>query len=186
MEAIPGYADIVQRPHLPEDGFEAARDLALQALQGVEDEPRQKLMIKLREWHLPSPFGRNTMGRQEDLEKLTVELCRADHAVRYQPKDAILALAGDLDFDPVERHVKEHFGAWSPRQQSPIKLMPPPGNYHFEEAKSEQTYIGIAYPSVPETQDDYYVVRMAIEVLGGGMSCRLFTEVREKRGLRYS
>src|SRR5207237_4862895 len=59
MEALPVYADIVRRPHLPENGFDAARDLALQALAGIEDEPRQKLLIKLREWHFPSPYGRS-------------------------------------------------------------------------------------------------------------------------------
>ena len=76
IEGIATYADIVRRPHLPEDGFEAARDLALQALAGIEDEPRQKLMIKLREWHLPVALGRNTMGQKEHLEKLTLDLCQ--------------------------------------------------------------------------------------------------------------
>ena len=61
--------------------------------------------------------------------------------------------------------------------------MPPPGNFHHEDQQSEQTHIGIAYPSIPETDPDYYTVRLAIEVLSGGMSGRLFTEVREKRGL---
>jgi predicted Zn-dependent peptidase len=64
--------------------------------------------------------------------------------------------------------------------------MPPPGKFHHEQQKSEQTHIGIAYPSVPETDKDYYTVRLAIEILSGGMSGRLFTEVREKRGLCYS
>lgn len=54
IEGIAAYADIVQRPHLPEVGFQAGRDLALQALAGIEDEPRQKLLIKLREWHYPT------------------------------------------------------------------------------------------------------------------------------------
>jgi predicted Zn-dependent peptidase len=64
--------------------------------------------------------------------------------------------------------------------------MPPPGNYYHEHQPSEQTHIGIAYPSVPETDENYYTVRMAIEILSGGMSGRLFTEVREKRALCYS
>src|SRR3954452_5516757 len=42
LEALPTYADIVRRPHMPEEGFEAARDLSLQSLEGIEDEPRQK------------------------------------------------------------------------------------------------------------------------------------------------
>ncbi|HEY8666391.1 MAG TPA: insulinase family protein, partial [Tepidisphaeraceae bacterium] len=47
MEGLGAYADIVQRPRMPENGFDAARDLALQSLAGIDDEPRQKLLIKL-------------------------------------------------------------------------------------------------------------------------------------------
>jgi len=186
LEALPTYADIVRRPHLPQDGFEAARDLALQALAGIDDEPRQKLMIKLREWYFPSPYGRNTMGRAEDLEKLTLELCKADWQQRFHAKDAILALAGDLDFGQIRGEVERHFGTWNGEGPGDVNVMPPPGRFHHEFQKSEQTHIGIAYPSVPETHEDYYTVRLAVEVLSGGMSGRLFTEVREKRGLCYS
>jgi predicted Zn-dependent peptidase len=68
----------------------------------------------------------------------------------------------------------------------PVKTTPPPGRYRFELAKSEQTHIGIAYPSVTEMDPGYYIARMAVEILSGGMSGRLFTEVREKRALCYS
>jgi predicted Zn-dependent peptidase len=186
IEGLEVYADIVRRPHLPENGFGPARDLALQALAGIDDEPRQKLLLKLREWHLPSPLGRSSMGKKEDLEKLTLDLCRADHASRFQPAGAIIALAGNIDFAAVASEVERQLGGWEPKVQADFNLMPPPGSYHFEQAKSEQTHIGIAYPSVPETHEDYYIARMAIEVLSGGMSGRLFTEVREKRGLCYS
>jgi predicted Zn-dependent peptidase len=186
IEALATYADIIRRPHLPEAGFEAGRDLALQALEGIDDEPRQKLMIKLREWYLPSPYGRNSMGRPEDLQKLTLDLMRADHALRYHAKGAILSLAGNLDFEQIKDVVEKLFGDWNGTEPSPIEIMPPPGPLHHEFQQSEQTHIGLAWPSVPETDPDYYTVRMATEVLSGGMSGRLFTEVREKRGLCYS
>jgi predicted Zn-dependent peptidase len=186
MQGLEVYADIVRRPHLPEAGFEAARDLALQALAGIEDEPRQKLMIKLREWHLPSPYGRNTMGQTDHLEKLTVELAKADHARRYHAKDSILSVAGHVDVDQLRDEVAKHFGDWNGQPEPSVEILPPPGNYHHEQQKSEQTHIGIAYPSVTETHPDYYTVRLAVEILSGGMSGRLFTEVREKRGLCYS
>jgi predicted Zn-dependent peptidase len=186
IESIPTYADIVRRPHLPESGFLAARDLALQALAGIEDEPRQKLLIKLREWHYPSPYGRTAMGQKDHLEMLTIDLMKADHADRYQAQDAIIAFAGNVDFDQLKDEVGKNFGSFSARPQQPLKVMPPPGNYHFEPAKSEQTHIGIAYPALPETHEDYYTARLAIEVLSGGSSARLFTEIREKRGLCYS
>jgi predicted Zn-dependent peptidase len=186
MESLATYADIVQRPHLPEAGFDAARDLALQGLAGIEDEPRQKLMIKLREWHFPSPYGRNTMGEVAHLEKLTVELCKADFQLRYQPEGAILALAGNIDFKQIQDEVGKHFGSWKPRELPEIKLLPPPGNLRHEMQESEQTHIGIAYPALPETHEEYYTQRLAIEILSGGMSGRLFTEIREKRALVYN
>ncbi len=186
IESLPTYADIVRRPHLPQDGFDAARDLALQSLSGIDDEPRQKLMIKLREWYFPSPYGRNTMGRPEDLEKLTLELCKTDWQQRFHASDAILSVAGDVDFAQLREEIDRHFGSWNGQAAGDVKVMPPPGQFHHEHQKSEQTHIGIAYPSVPETHHDYYTARLAVEILSGGMSGRLFTEVREKRGLCYS
>ena len=186
MAGLPLYADIVRRPHLPEAGFEAARDLALQALAGIDDEPRQKLLIKLREWHLPSPYGRCTMGQQDHLEKLTLDLCKADHGRRYHAEGVILSIAGNIEFDRIKDEVARHFGDWNGQVDAQVEVLPPPGNFHHEEQPSEQTHIGIAWPSVAETDNDYYTVRLAIEVLSGGMSGRLFTEVREKRGLCYS
>src|SRR5947208_14729169 len=112
LQGLSTYADIVRRPHLPEPGFTAARDLALQALEGVEDEPRQKLMIKLREWHFPSPYGRSSMGQKEHLEKLTLDLSKADHARRYHANDAILSIAGQIDFQEVKDAVQRQFGDW--------------------------------------------------------------------------
>jgi predicted Zn-dependent peptidase len=186
LEALPTYADIVRRPHMPADGFEAARDLALQSLEGIEDEPRQKLMIKLREWHFPAPFGRNTMGDKDQLEKLTPEASKADWQRRYHAKNAILALAGNVDFNHAKDAVEKSFGDWQSGEPVTLQQAPPPGNYRHEPQQSEQTHIGIAYPSLPETHDDYYTLRLAMEVLSGGMSGRLFTEVREKRGLVYN
>jgi predicted Zn-dependent peptidase len=186
IESMATYADIVRRPMMPEAGFEAAQDLALQGLAGIDDEPRQKLMIKLREWFLPSPWGRNPMGQKEDLEKLTLELCKADFARRYHPNKAILAIAGKIEFGAVKDAVAKHFGDWKGQDVDKVVEMPPPGHQHHIEQQSEQTHIGIAYPAIAETHPDYYLIRMAIEILSGGMSGRLFTEVREKRALVYN
>ena len=186
LEGLAVYADIVQRPHLPKDGFAAARDLSLQALAGIDDEPRQKLMIKLREWHFPSPYGRNTMGEVKDLEKMTLDLVKEDWKRRFHARDAILAVAGNIQFEQLRDEVERHFGSWTGQPVPEYEVMPPPGRVHHEDQKSEQTHIGIGYSSIPETDPDYYTVRLAVEILSGGMSGRLFTEVREKRGLCYS
>lgn len=186
VESIGVYADIVRRPLLKDDGFESAQDLALQSLAGIDDDPRSKVSIKLREWHWPSPYGRNPMGEVDHLEKLTPEQCRADFGQRYHAKDSIIAFAGNIEFSRLKDEVATHFGNWNGKATETFPIQPPPGNYHFEPSQTEQTHIGIAYPTVSEVDPDYYVARMALEILGGGMSGRLFTEVREKRGLCYS
>ena len=186
MEGLPVYADILRRAHLPQSGFDSARDLALQALAGLDDDPRQKLLIKLREWHFPSPFGRSSMGKKDNLEKLTLALAKADYGRRYHARESILAVAGNIDFEQVKREVARQLGDWNGAPPSAIEVMPPPGNFHHEHQDSEQTHIGIAYPAIPETHEDYYTLRLAIEILSGGMSGRLFTEIREKRALVYS
>src|SRR5687767_6986772 len=157
IQGLGAYADIVRRPKLPEEGFAPSRDLALQALAGIDDEPRQKLMVKLREWHLPFPYGRNSMGERAHLERLTLDLCREDFSRRYHAQGAILALAGNVDFEQITREVERLFGDWNGRPVDEVRLTPPPGRYFYEPQPSEQTHIGIAYPSIPETHDDYYV-----------------------------
>ena len=186
MEGLAAYADIVRRPRLPDSEFGPARDLAVQSLASVEDEPRQKVLIKLRESHFPWPLGRNTMGEKADLEALTCEACREDHAARYRPDGAILAVAGDVDFAAAADSARRLFGDWAGAPAGTLSLRLPAQAAVHVEHKSEQTHIGIAYPSIQETDGDYYVMRMAVEILGGGMSSRLFTEIREKRALVYA
>ena len=186
VTAMQAYADMVRRPRLPQDGFDAARALALQALDSIEDEPRQKLMIRLKEMFLPYPFNRNTMGDRKQLQAMELADARADLALRFQPRGAILALAGKIDFAQVRDAAQEAFADWTGNEPIAPQTRPALQRVFHDTQKSEQTHIGIAWNSIPETDPGYYVLRLAIEVLGGGMSSRLFTEVREKRALCYS
>src|SRR6516225_1839713 len=68
LPALEIYADVIRRPHLPADEVEAVRALALQDLQGLEDEPRQKVLIELRRRHYPSPLGHDRHGTPESLQ----------------------------------------------------------------------------------------------------------------------
>jgi len=185
LEGLAAYADIVRRPQLPRAGFEAARDLAIQAVEGIEDDPRQKLFIKLHEWHLPPPYGRPSIGQIDHLRRITLDMARCDFAQRYHAAEAILAVAGNIEWERLKDEVERHFGDWQRGEDQPIELQSPPGRFFHQPQQSEQTHIGIAWTTVPETHPDYYVMRLAIEMLSGGMSGRLFTEIREKRGLVY-
>lgn len=186
MAGLDNYADILRRARLPDDGFAPSVDLVLQSLDGIDDDPRQKLSINLRECHWPWPLGRNTMGDPDDVAKLTLEDVKRAYQTRYRPEGTILAIAGDVDLSFLVDRVETLFGDWTASPATLVADRDTRRRYHFEEQQSEQTHIGLAYDAVDETHADYYSARLSAEVLSGGMSGRLFTEIREKKALVYS
>jgi predicted Zn-dependent peptidase len=184
--ALEIYADILRRPHLPADELNAVRALAVQDIQGLEDEPRQKVLIELRRRHYPAPLGLDHRGTPEGLENLTPESIRGHHARHFQAAGSILSVAGNIEWEPLKEQVERLFGDWSAGAEPVLKLSKPLGGRAHLQKDTTQTQIAIAYPSVPFGHADYYAAQGAVNVLSGGMSARLFTEVREKRGLCYA
>lgn len=186
-DALALYADIIRRPSLPEDEWEPQRELALQSLDSLEDAPARKMFVQLRREYFTSGHGRSSYGTREGLNALTLDALRADHAQRFKPQGAILALAGNFDFEAVAAQVESLFGDWegaAPLIDEPTPVKTPIWQ-HIEQDTAQQQ-IGVAYAGVPSTDVDFYSYRVATSVLSGGMGARLFTEVREKRGLVYS
>jgi predicted Zn-dependent peptidase len=180
------YADLVLRPHLPEDQLEEARASVLQEVRAVEDDLAQKLMLTLRERHYADPWGRGPQGRLETVTGLTMDDVRRHWRELYSPRGAILSVAGKIDWPRLRDHVAGLFADWKPAPPVALKETPPPRKYHHVVSDSSQTHIGVALDSVPYSHPDYFQIRGAVGVLSDGMSSRLFTEVREKRGLVYT
>jgi predicted Zn-dependent peptidase len=185
--ALDIYADVVLRPHLPDDELDPVRSLALQDIQGLEDEPQQKVTVELRRRYYPPPYNQDRFGTAEGLEALTPQSVRAFYAERFRPAGTILAVAGNVEWDPLRDQVARLFGDWEGAPVEPLWVGQSPAPFvgHLEK-ETEQTQIAVAFPSVPLSHPDYYAARGAAGVLSGGMSARLFTEVREKRGLCYA
>src|SRR3954451_19645615 len=92
--ALDIYADILRRPHLPDDEIDAIRSLALQDLQGLEDEPRQKILIELKKRHHPAPLSNDRRGTVDGVNKVTPESVRAHYRRHFRPAGTILSVAG--------------------------------------------------------------------------------------------
>jgi predicted Zn-dependent peptidase len=184
--ALDLYADILRRPHLPDDELDAVKELALQNLQGIEDEPQHKMFIELRRHHYPPPLGQDPSGTEEGIASLTIDDVRGHYRRLFRPGGAIVSVAGNVAWESLRDQVGRLFGDWPGGPEPELRLgerLAPTAHVAKETA---QTQIGLAYPSVPISHPDYYAARGAVNVLSGGMSSRLFTEVREKRGLCYS
>jgi len=180
------YGDIVKLPTLAAETFEPCRNLAVQELASLEDEPARRCNLRLREKFYPVPLGSCPLGQERTLRWLTTETLRA-HAKRHlTPHGTILAVAGRLEWEPLRDWVEECFGSWAGKALPAVEITDPLGGVTHEQKETSQVQIALAF-SAPLTKDThYYPMRVAEMVLSGGMSGRLFTEIREKRGLVYS
>lgn len=180
------YADVLMRPALPEDAFETVRQVALQELASLEDQPPKKMFTALRRAVFASPHGRNPSGSLEGLQAATPEALRADFARRYGARGSILALAGGISLEQAQAAVEATLGLWRGGEVTvPAPVVSQPHTLRLEQ-HSAQVQIGLIYPDVSIDHPEFYTARLAAQVLSGGMGARLFVEVREKRGLVYS
>ncbi len=186
LDALEIYADILQRAALGKSHFETCRQLALQNLDSLEDDPRQRISLITKENYLPYPWGRPAPGKREELEKLNYQQTVDFYVHHYTPTNTILSVAGRFNPEKLIASLEKSFGNW---QGQPVTI---PQNPHtqprlFHQANDgAQVHIGLMYPSAGYNDANYYPARAAVAILSGGMGSRLFTEVREKRGLCYA
>jgi predicted Zn-dependent peptidase len=184
--ALEIYRDILRRPHLPEAELDAVKSLAFQDLQGLEDEPRQKVLVELRRCHYPPPLGHDRRGSLEGIQSLTADAIRQHYRRFFHPRRVILSVAGNIEWESLRDQVEQLFGDWGGGEEPVLQLGTDERKHCHLAKETTQTQIALAYASVPIGHPDYYSAMGAVNILSGGMSSRLFTEVREKRGLCYS
>ena len=113
--ALAIYADLLRRPHLPAEQLESCRQVVLQDLRAVEDEPAEKVMIELRRSHYPLPWGRSAQGEQAALEAASLSDIRLFFQRHYMPNGTILGVAGRVDWEPLVDLVGQLLGDWQPQ-----------------------------------------------------------------------
>lgn len=185
-EAIGLVADMSLNPAMTTESFEASRVMAQHALASLADDPQQRAVLSARERHNPEPFNRNTFGTEASLASLTADRTREWWKANATPDGAILSIAGAIDPAHGIDLVKKHFGQWSGTHDTPKIHTEAPRGYAHEADDTNQVQIIIVNDApAAGTEHEMYEL-LAVSVLSGGMSGRLFTEVREKRGLCYS
>ena len=183
---LPVMADIIRRPHFPADQLDTGKLVIEQEIIAVEDDPPGKLMQELSRIHLPAPWGFPSYGTLDSLAAITIDEIREHHLRRYQPAGMIASIAGKIDWQRLVDQIGELFGDWQPQERPAIIETPSMTRTLHIPYDSAQTHIGIAFDEVAFRDPDYLLAWGAVGILSGGMSSRLFTEVREKRGLCYS
>ncbi|MFV0444583.1 MAG: M16 family metallopeptidase [Planctomycetaceae bacterium] len=180
------YADVLLRAHLPADELEAAVVGVEQSLRAMEDEPQRKVFVEVRRSTYDDPWGRPPEGTLSELPNITPEVIRGIYDSGFRPNGTIIGVAGRVDAERVRRQLDELLTDWQPQGEAILKPGPRQPSVRHISHDSAQTHVGLAWEAAPFGHPDYYAAWAAANILGGSSSSRLFTEVRERRGLCYS
>lgn len=188
-EALDVLADLVLDPLLNDDDLELERDVVLEEIATVEDTP-DDLVFDLHGnlfWG-DHPYGHTILGTRETVEAMSGETLRDLHARTYSARNVVVAAAGNVTHEEVVAQAEELFGALNRGDAAP-QLLAPPAPRGGEESitrESAQTHLvfGAALPGHSDPRR--YGLVLLSQLLGGGMSSRLFQKIREEMALAYS
>lgn len=181
------HADFLRNPTFPDDAVDVALDLARQELTALQDDAHGLLDKYLGRQTYGHILGRHALGEAETIENISRSSIEAHWREQFGGGRTFVTVAGAIEpakvSDVIERNFAG-FGDAAPGGREGYRVAFAAGATHYDK-DLEQQQIGIGWPGVDVTHDDHPTQQAVVGILSGGMSGRLFTEVREKRGLVY-
>jgi predicted Zn-dependent peptidase len=185
--ALDVLADILSDPAFDPEELQREQNVIVQEIGAAEDTPDDLVFERLQETSFPGqPIGRSILGKREtvrafDRKRLSVYLKR-----NYRAPDMLVVAAGAVDHRAVVAEVERRFASFT----GPAGEAPEParfvGGSHIEARDLEQVHVALAMQGLSQRDPELFSLQVFASALGGGMSSRLFQEVREIRGLCYS
>ncbi|MGA1593097.1 MAG: M16 family metallopeptidase [Ilumatobacteraceae bacterium] len=187
-DSIAILGDVICSPSLRADDVESERQVISEELAMDDDSPED---VAFREFSAAlfanHPLGRDTAGERETVAAMTGEQIRQFHRERYLAGSMVISVAGGVDADSVIAMVEKAFtpvrsGRATTAREAPGSI---DSGGHLDD-DTEQVHLVLGGRAIPRGDADREALDIANHVLGGGLSSRLFDEIRERRGLAYS
>lgn len=194
--AIDVVCDMLTGSLIREEDVDAERGVILEEIAMTEDDPGDCVHDLFAQTMFgETPLGRPVLGTVDTINALTADRIRRFYKKHYDPTHLVVAAAGNVDHNKVVRQVRAAFekaGALTRTDAEPIgprggtKRIRTSGRVELINRKTEQAHVVLGMPGLARTDERRWALGVLNTALGGGMSSRLFQEVREKRGLAYS
>ncbi|MFY0692408.1 MAG: insulinase family protein [Paracoccaceae bacterium] len=185
--ALDLIADILRNPVFDPREIEVERGVILQEIGQSLDTPDDVVFDWLQEAAYPDqPIGRTILGPSERVSDFGRSDLAGFVSEHYGPGQLILSAAGAVDHDAIVRMAEDLFGDMKPLPQRQAEVAQFTNGERREEKALEQAHFTMALEAPGYRHDDFYAAQVFATAFGGGMSSRLFQEIREKRGLCYS
>jgi predicted Zn-dependent peptidase len=182
-------ADLVLRPKFDSEDVKKERQVVLEEIKMDLDNPEYLLHeIFTRGFWPEHPLGRPILGTPETVKKFNRDALRQRFQHWFAPDRLVLSAAGNVKHEQVLDLVEREFGGLHPSDEPEAHDAPSTqAPIHIESKRDlEQVHVCIGVPSVPLADDRRFAVAVMNNLLGGGMSSRLFQNIREKQGLAYA
>src|SRR3989344_7023089 len=189
--ALDVISDIFLNSTLPTSEIKKERGAIIQEIDMYEDMPMRTVgdVFEALIFGAEHPLGRTILGPKGNIRSFTRKAFDTYHKRNYTAHNTVVAVAGNFPQAKVLEKIKKTFGCLkdgAPPEYVAYKSTQGAPRLAIKEKKTDQTQLMLGVPAYPYLHKDEYALEVLTSILGGGMSSRLFTEVREKRGLAYS
>jgi zinc protease len=184
-------ADALQRPAFPDEELARVRGEVAASVRRSEEDPEAVAARVLRRLVFPGhPYGRPTDGTETSLAAITRDDVAGFHRAAYRPERTVIAVAGDVTPAAIRTELEARLGAWTASGPAPAAPGPAalglPSRTEAVERSLAQATILLGQATVTRKDPDFYPLLVASQILGGGSASRLYTRIREERGLAYN
>ena len=176
--------DLVSGPLFAKNALERERKVILEEIKMYHDNPGYYVLEKIKELLYQKPFGMPISGTLESVSRLSREKVIRLFKEMYTTNNLIFSVVGDVDFDDVIREAKKF--PRSLKKINSIPLVKKNGELIEKRKGIDQAHLVLGFHMPTLCSKNRYAAEIFDNILGGGMSSRLFQEVREKRGLAYA
>ncbi|MGE5664266.1 MAG: M16 family metallopeptidase, partial [Deltaproteobacteria bacterium] len=186
--AVDILADIYLNSVFDRDELERERDVVLQEILMVEDNPEDVVddLFHASYWG-GHPLGLPVQGTSGSVAAFTRDRVTSWFSDRFRRRGLVVSVVGNLDHVRIVDAFERNLGSLRLGRRRLPEAPPPPARGAFvKERPTEQVHLCLGAPAIPRNSDLRYAARILNTILGGSMCSRLFQEVREKRGLAYS
>jgi len=182
--------DMLQNPRLDAEELRREQGVVLEEIAQAHDAPDDVVFEELNEGYFgPHPLGRPILGTAKSVAKFTPELLRGLMDQRYAAGDVVVSGAGHFDADAWDALAQQYLVPWrsgGTQAQTPTFVSQAPTLRRAAKKGVEQAHVCLGYPGLSLGHDDAWALLVLNNILGGGLSSRLFLDIREERGLAYS
>jgi predicted Zn-dependent peptidase len=192
--AIDVVCDMLTGSLIRQEDVDTERDVVLEEIAMTEDDPGDVVHdLFAQVMYGSSPLGRPVLGTVDTINALTRDQVAGFYKRRYRPEHLVVAAAGNVDHAKVVRLVEKAFAGSLTRTDTVpaearggVRALRTAGQAQILDRPTEQAHLVLGLPGLARRDERRWALGVLNSALGGGMSSRLFQEVREKRGLAYS